>query len=115
MRLDVLLSRLCLFKTRSQAARACDEGRVRLNGRPAKAAVEVRPGDRIRFTDRFARWEDEVDVVAIPDGSVSRAAAREYYHLAERRPLDGPWDAPTARPDPDPAGPSASREGGTRG
>lgn len=94
MRIDLLLSRLCLFKTRSQAARACDEGRVFLNDRPAKAAAEVRPGDRIRWTDRFVRWEDAVEILSVPEGSVSRAAARDHYRMNDRRPLGGPWDAP---------------------
>lgn len=88
MRCDLLLSRLCLFKTRSQAGRACDEGRVRVNGRPAKAATEIRPGDRIVWIEPLGRFEEEVEVLSVPEGPVSRAAARELYRRIARR--DGP-------------------------
>jgi ribosomal 50S subunit-recycling heat shock protein len=85
MRIDLLLSRLCLQKTRSQAARACDEGRVWLNGQPARSSREVRPGDHVRYLDRLGRVEEEVVILAIPQGSVSRIAAREMYRVIERR------------------------------
>ena len=59
MRCDLLLSRLCLLKTRSQAGKACDEGRVRVNGHPAKPATEIRPGDRLLWTDSLGRFEEQ--------------------------------------------------------
>jgi ribosomal 50S subunit-recycling heat shock protein len=92
MRCDLLLSRLCLFRTRSQAGRACDEGRVRVNGRVAKAACEIRPGDRILWTDPLGRHEEEVEILSVPAGSVSRAAARDLYRRVGGRALPGPWD-----------------------
>jgi ribosomal 50S subunit-recycling heat shock protein len=100
MRCDLLLSRLCLLKTRSQAGKACDEGRVRINGHPAKASSEVRPGDRVVWADALGRFEEEVEVIALPEGSVSRAAARELYRRVERRVFDRPGGAS----DPDAAG-----------
>jgi ribosome-associated heat shock protein Hsp15 len=39
------------FKTRALAARACELGRIQSNGRPAKAAREVRIGDMLRETN----------------------------------------------------------------
>jgi ribosome-associated heat shock protein Hsp15 len=39
------------FKTRALAARACELGRIQSNGRPAKAAREVRIGDMLRVTN----------------------------------------------------------------
>jgi ribosomal 50S subunit-recycling heat shock protein len=92
MRIDLVLSRLCLVKTRSQAGRACEEGAVRLNGRPAKTSSAVRPGDRVVLLDPSGRFEREFEILALPpEGSVPRAAARELYRLVERRAVEDPW------------------------
>ncbi|HPV14900.1 MAG TPA: S4 domain-containing protein, partial [Candidatus Cloacimonadota bacterium] len=42
MRIDLLLNKLCLTKTRSIAKTACDKGLVKLNGKPAKASAIVK-------------------------------------------------------------------------
>jgi len=94
MRIDLLLSRLCLMKTRSQAGRACDRGGVRLNGRVAKAAAEVRAGDRIIFPEPSGRFIREIEILGLPEGGVSRAAARDLYRRIDRRELDDPWGSP---------------------
>ena len=47
LRLDVWLDIACLFRTRSEAQKACKIGRVHVNGQPAKAHREIRPGDEI--------------------------------------------------------------------
>jgi len=47
MRVDRWLFTVRLFKTRSQAADACRNGKVRLNGSPAKAAKPLRVGDTV--------------------------------------------------------------------
>jgi ribosomal 50S subunit-recycling heat shock protein len=91
MRIDLCLHRLCLFKTRSQAGKACEENRVWLNGQLARASKVVHPGDRIRFLDRLGRCELEVEVLAVPEGSVSKAAAREMYRELSRRTVGDPW------------------------
>lgn len=94
MRIDLVLSRLCLMKTRSQAAHACEDGAVRLNGRPAKASAAVRPGDRIVLLDPSGRSEREFEILALPpEGALSRAAARDLYRLVDRRVVEDPWGA----------------------
>lgn len=93
MRIDLLLSRLCLFKTRSQAGKACDAGRVRLNGAPARASREVRSGDRIVFRDQFERHEQEVEILGIPEGPVSKEEARRLYLTLSRREIADAWDS----------------------
>jgi ribosomal 50S subunit-recycling heat shock protein len=92
MRIDQALHRLCLFKTRSQAERACEDGRVWVNGHPARPSKLVRPGDRVRFQDRLGRVEQEIELLALPEGSVSRAAAREMVRIVSRRVLEDPWE-----------------------
>jgi ribosome-associated heat shock protein Hsp15 len=91
VRLDVLLHALCLFKTRSQATRACAEGRVWLNGSEARASREVHPGDRIRFRDALGRLEQEVEILGVPQGRLSRAQAQEMVRGIAKRIIDDPW------------------------
>lgn len=92
MRIDLVLSRLCLMKTRSQAGRACDEGAVRLNDRPVKPSAAVRPGDRVVLLDPSGRFEREFEILALPpEHSLSRAAARDLYRLREERAVEDPW------------------------
>lgn len=50
MRLDKYLKVSRLIKRRTVANEACDGGRVQLNGRPAKAGAEVKPGDIIEIS-----------------------------------------------------------------
>ena len=49
MRLDKFLKVSRLIKRRTVANEACDAGRVMVNGRPAKASVQVKPGDVIEI------------------------------------------------------------------
>ncbi len=93
MRIDVLLHSLCLFKTRSQAARACADGRVWLNDQPVRASRIVRPGDKIRWRDPLGRFEQEVEILEVPAGQVSRTAARGMVREIAKRAIDDPWVA----------------------
>ena len=45
MRLDKYLKVSRIIKRRTVANEACDAGRVTINGRPAKASVDVKVGD----------------------------------------------------------------------
>ncbi|NLD33326.1 MAG: RNA-binding S4 domain-containing protein [Clostridiales bacterium] len=78
MRLDKYLKVSRLIKRRTVAKEACDGGRVSLNGRPAKAGTEVKPGDtlEIRFGNRLGRYE----VVAIQE-TVRKELAGEMYRV----------------------------------
>jgi ribosome-associated heat shock protein Hsp15 len=83
MRLDVLLFELRLFKSRSQASEAILQGRVLLNGAPAKPSREAHSGDRVTLTRGGARDASDgprsrtLEILELPRGSVSREAARE--------------------------------------
>ncbi len=47
MRLDKYLKVSRLIKRRTVANEACDNARISVNGKPAKASYEVKVGDRI--------------------------------------------------------------------
>ncbi|MCA9730188.1 MAG: RNA-binding protein [Candidatus Eisenbacteria bacterium] len=92
MRLDLVLNHLCVFKTRSQAGKACDGGRVWVNGEAARASRPVHVGDVIRFRDSLARFEEEIEVLEVPSGPVPKSRAREMFRVLERRRIENPWD-----------------------
>ncbi len=49
MRLDKYLKVSRLIKRRTVANEACDQGRVSINGKTAKAGADVKAGDEIRM------------------------------------------------------------------
>ena len=55
MRLDVWLDVACLFRTRSEAQKACKGGKVDVNGQATKAHREIREGDSIEISRPFGR------------------------------------------------------------
>ncbi|MBZ4666544.1 RNA-binding S4 domain-containing protein [Mahella sp.] len=59
MRLDKFLKVSRIIKRRTIANQACDQGRVKINGRVAKASAEVKAGDmlEIQFGDRVMRYQ----------------------------------------------------------
>ena len=78
VRLDVWLDVACLFKTRSEAKRACEGGKVDVNGEKAKPHRVLREGDRIRISRGFGRNQDVVVRIAI-DQHVKKSEARALY------------------------------------
>ncbi len=77
-RLDVWLDVACLFKTRSEAKRACEGGKVDVNGEHAKPNRAVREGDRVRISRGFGRYQDLVVRILI-DQHVKKSEARALY------------------------------------
>ena len=86
MRIDLLLNKLCLAKTRTIAKNACDKNLVQLNGRPAKASSEVKAGDLIHF-DLYG-FHHEVRIELLPVGNVARKDTTNYYSLLAKSPLE---------------------------
>ena len=78
VRLDVWLDVACLFKTRSEAKRACEGGKVEVNGEHAKPHRMLREGDRIRISRGFGRNQDVV-VRIVLDQHVKKSEARALY------------------------------------
>ena len=78
IRLDIWLDVACLFKTRSEAQRACKGGKVVINGSPAKAHRDVRIGDELVITRPLGRRQ-LVTVKALADKHLPKAEARALY------------------------------------
>lgn len=78
VRLDVWLDVTCLFKTRSEAQRACKGGKVAIAGVAAKPHRDVRVGDKLLITRPLGRKQIVV-VRGLADVHVAKAAARELY------------------------------------
>ena len=87
VRLDVWLDVACLFKTRSEAQRACKVGRVTVNNVVAKPHRELLVGDQLTI-DRPGGGRQRVVVRALADRHLAKAEARGLYE--DRTP------APTA-------------------
>ncbi len=77
LRLDKYLWAIRLFKTRSQAADACDKGKVKLNGDNVKAAKTVNVGDEFEVKTEAKRWR--IKVTSLLDHRVQYAEAIKHY------------------------------------
>jgi ribosome-associated heat shock protein Hsp15 len=108
VRMDIWLWAARFFKTRPLAKRACELGRILSNGQPAKAAREVRVGDRLRVTNEGGDFQVEVLLLSEVRGpaavaqtlyresdesrelrqkvAAERKAMREFEILSEGRP-----------------------------
>jgi ribosome-associated heat shock protein Hsp15 len=85
VRLDVWLDVACLFKTRSEAKRACEAGKVDVNGQTAKPNRIVREGDRLRIGRPFSRHQDIIVRIVIGD-HVKKSEAKALYDDVTPKP-----------------------------
>ena len=85
-RLDDYLRNTGLIKQRSEAKRACDEGRVLVDGQQAKASRPVRPGEVIclDLPDRYV----EAEVLDVPERPSARADRARYCRILRRETRD---------------------------
>ena len=81
MRLDKFLKVSRIIKHRTMANEACDNARVTVNGRPAKASYDVKPGDVLRIA--FGQRTLAVEVLAVADAVRKDDAAAMYRELPE--------------------------------
>ncbi|HJX83397.1 MAG TPA: RNA-binding S4 domain-containing protein [Candidatus Angelobacter sp.] len=108
VRMDKWLWAARFFKTRAQAARACELGRIESNGQPAKPAREVKIGDMLRVTN--AGGDFQVEVLLLSEVRGPAAVAHTLYRetdasresrlkAAEERKLMRQFEPiPTSRP-----------------
>lgn len=79
MRLDKYLKVSRLIKRRTVANEACDAGRVSVNGRTAKASLDVKPGDVIEIG--FGTRNVKVEVVSVAETSKKDEAKELFKYL----------------------------------
>jgi ribosome-associated heat shock protein Hsp15 len=78
VRLDIWLDVACLFRTRSEAQKACKAGRVDVNGQWAKPHREIKSGDEIVISRPLGR-KQRIVVYAVADKHIARTEARGLY------------------------------------
>lgn len=78
MRLDKFLKVSRLIKRRTVANEACDAGRVTVNGRPAKASVNVKVGDIIEIA--FGQKTVKVKVLNLLD-TTKKEEAKDLFEI----------------------------------
>ena len=80
MRLDKYLKVSRIIKRRTVAKEASEGGRVSINGKVAKPASEVKPGDmlEIRFGEKLARYR----IVSVAETVRKENAAAMYELIA---------------------------------
>lgn len=86
MRLDKYLWAVRLYKTRSLAADACQNGRVKMSsdGRELKPSHEVKVGER--FSLNIDQLHKEVEVLALPPNRVGAPLVQGY--MIDRTPAE---------------------------
>ena len=108
MRIDKWLWAARFFKTRALASKACDLGRILLNGHEAKPSREVHVGDKLEVKNEGGDFqievlllsqmrgpaavaqtlyrESEASIAARAKVAAERKAMQEYAPLPEHRP-----------------------------
>ena len=76
MRLDKYLKVSRIIKRRTVANEACDAGRVLVNGQPAKASRDIKPGDKLEI--QFGQRTVKIEVLNVAD-TVKKEAAADIY------------------------------------
>ncbi len=76
MRLDKYLKVSRLIKRRTVANEACDAGRVLVNGKPAKASLNVKSGDILEI--QFGTNSVKVEILDVQE-TVRKDEAKELY------------------------------------
>jgi ribosome-associated heat shock protein Hsp15 len=83
--LDIWLDVACLFKTRSEAKRACEGGKVNVNGQHARPNRMLREGDRIRISRGYGRHQDVIVRILI-DYHVKKSESKALYDDVTPKP-----------------------------
>ncbi|MBF4695619.1 RNA-binding S4 domain-containing protein [Fusibacter ferrireducens] len=85
MRIDKYLKNARLIKRRTVAKEACDQGRVSINGKTAKAGAEVAVGDEIIIT--FGNRKLTLKITALEE-HVKKELAKELYEILSEEKIE---------------------------
>ena len=77
LRIDKYLWAIRIFKTRSLASFACDQGKVKFMGAAVKASKQVGVGDEYEIKTEARKWV--IKVTALLDHRVQYAEAVKFY------------------------------------
>ena len=77
LRLDKYLWAIRLFKTRTMASAACDNGKVKFEGSQAKASKQVHVGEEYEVKTEAKRWR--IKVAELLHSRVAYSEAIKYY------------------------------------
>jgi len=78
VRLDVWLDVACLFRTRSEAQKACRAGKVSANGQSAKPNRRLRIGDELEISRPLGK-KQRLKVLGLASRHIAKAEARALY------------------------------------
>ena len=78
VRLDIWLDVACVYRTRSEAQKACQSGKVEVNGQSCKPHRQLRVGDELRISRPFGR-KQTLTVLGVADRHMPKAEARLLY------------------------------------
>ena len=78
VRLDVWLDVACLYRTRSEAQKACQNGKVEVNGQAAQPKRRLHVGDELQIKRPFGR-QQRVTVRALADSHIRKTDAKQLY------------------------------------
>jgi ribosome-associated heat shock protein Hsp15 len=87
VRLDVWLDVACLFRTRSEAQKACTSGKIDVNGQTAKPHRTLRVGDALVIGRPMGR-KQQIVVKGLAERHLPKAEARQLYE--DRTPAPTP-------------------------
>src|SRR5258708_8131029 len=109
VRLDVWLDVACLYRTRSEGQKACQSGKVEMNGQAVKANRRLRVGDELKIKRPLGRHQ-RIVVRGLADRHIARADAKRLYEdltppptadEIEQRRMERVYRAMTASGSPD--------------
>lgn len=79
MRLDKYLKVSRIIKRRTVANEACDGGRVSVNGKTARASLDVKPGDVVEIA--FGQRTLKVEVISVDEHATKSDAPAMYREM----------------------------------
>ena len=86
MRIDKFLKVSRIVKRRTVAKEICNAGRVKLNGRPAKAGSELNAGDKLELV--YGSRLLEITILELRENVPAKEAASLYTVLREEKQSD---------------------------